>query len=79
MASIIALNANDMSKENEPKERQAYRMQCKDYSYGHCVARSGWDVMGFHYNMACTGVCDRMHRYDSRNGLEGREFNVSND
>lgn len=60
-----------MNKQQEPQDRQAYRRKCKHYSYNQCIARSGWDANGFHYNMACTGHCQRMERYDREQGLAG--------
>ena len=68
-----------MSKISEPVARRIYRSKCKDHSYGHCAARSGWDANGFHYQMACTGNCQRMERYDLENGLQGQTFQINND
>ena len=63
----------------EPNERRIYRERCKHNLTGLCLDKSGWDANGFHYNMACTGRCDRMRRYDHEHGLQGEKIQVTQD
>lgn len=64
-----------MAKRKEPIEREAYRRKCRQYSYGHCCAQSGWLGTGFHITIGCDGNCARMRRFDKKAGLTG-EFDM---
>lgn len=45
--------------------RILYRHNCKYFSYGNCMMKSGWSG-GMHLLMGCDGDCLRMKNYDKK-------------